>query len=82
MSTYLNAHLVTPTHLMDQVDIYINIAQDSVDSGLESDFDDYQPEILHRPIANAGRSRTATVARRPAKRTRGLAEVAAEVSRS
>lgn len=78
MSTHINAHLVPPTHLMDQVDIFLNIAEDSVDSEFDSDFDDFTPEMLHRTVPNL-RTRPKSAARRTAKR--GLAEVAAEVSR-
>ena len=84
MSTHLNAHLVPPARLMDQVDIFLNIAEDSVDSEFDSGFDDFRPEILHRTIPDFGarsKARASALSRLPAKRSRGLSEVAAEVSR-
>ena len=69
-----------PTHLMNQVDIFLNIAEDSVDSGFDSDFGDFRTEILHRAIPDFG-MRAKAGARRPVKQARGLAEVAAKVSR-
>ena len=81
MSTHLDAHLVAPSHLADQVDIFLHIAEDAVDSGFDSDFDDFRPEILRRSIPDFG-MRTRAVSRRPVRRTRGMAEVAAEASRN
>ncbi|MEO6626034.1 MAG: hypothetical protein ABIN37_14550 [Burkholderiaceae bacterium] len=84
MTTLFNAQLLPPVHLMDQVDIFLNIAEDSVDSEFESDFDDMTPEFMRRTVPNFGsksKPRSSLAAPRHAKRTRGLAEVAAEVSR-
>ena len=80
MTTQFNAHLVPPSHLVGQVDIFLNIAEDSVDSEFDGDFDDFRPELLHRTIPNFG-MRSKGTSRRPVKKTRGLSEVAAEVSR-
>ena len=71
----LNAQFLPRTHLKDQVDIFLNLADDSVESNFDSDFDDLAPEVFRESHA-----RSTSASRRPAKPRRGLAEVAAEVS--
>ena len=66
---------------MRPVDVFLNLAEESDD--LDSDLDELESETLlktDRAVNGGTESRGAPSSRQPAKRTRGLAEVAAEAS--
>ena len=81
MITQFSARIRPPVHLIDQVDVFLNLAEESYD--LDSDLDELAPETLPKTdhaVDGGPESRGAPSSRQPAKRTRGLAEVAAEAS--
>ena len=79
MITPFSASIRQPVHLIDQVDVLLNLAEEYVD--FDSDFDDLAPKPMSDLDANARpHSRSSASSRNPARRPRGLAEVAAEVS--
>ena len=83
MTTQFIAVFRQPTHLMAHVDSFLNLAEDWVDSEFDSDFSDLTLEPMPRPTPNEDRApkrRSTPNPRRPAARSRGLAEVAAEAS--
>ena len=81
MTTQLSARILPPVHLIDQVDVFLNLAEES--DVLDSDLDEWEPENLpkaYRAVNDGPASRGASSSHLPAKRRRGLAEVAAEAS--
>ena len=81
MTNQFSAQIRPPVHLIDQVDVLLNLAEESFD--LDSNLDEWEPETL--PKADRAEnvepaSRGARSSRKPATRPRGLAEVAAEAS--
>lgn len=81
MTTQFSAPIRPPVHLIDQIDVFLNLAEESDD--LDSDLDDLAPGIppkIDRAADGGPESRCALSSGRPATRIRGLAEVAAEVS--
>ena len=84
MTTQFSAQIRPPVPLIDQVDILLNLADDNDDGQSDGDFDDLiTPEILPKTDQDVdGRPKSSSPLnrRKPLKRPRGLAEVAAEVS--
>ena len=81
MTTQFSAQIRPPVHLIDQVDVFLNLAEEFVD--LDSALDELAPETLPKTdhaVDGGPESRGAPRSRQPAKRPRGLAEVAAEAS--